>query len=156
MEQITINTGLERFVLLDKIAQVTPKYIKGSTHFSKEPIYIGMEALTQLGAMHVRYLVDFQKHAFLLKTKSFSHTSGLKTDDKCLSGIYQLSGKQVSKSSNAFSYDVRAEKNNTVCFKGEFIFGTVDYGNGDGFKRKAVETHYKKVFSCLQNGLKTD
>jgi hypothetical protein len=155
MGQITINTGLERFVLLDEITQVTPKYIKGSMHFSKAPIYLGMEALAQLGAMHVRYLVGFEKHAFLLKIKSFSQASGFKTDEH-LSGRYQLSGKQVSKSSNAFSYDVRAEKNNTVCFKGEFIFGTVDYGNGDGFKRKAVETHYKKVFSCLRNGLKTD
>jgi hypothetical protein len=156
MEQITINTGLDRFVLLDEITQIVSGYIKGCKHFSKAPIYLGMEALAQLGAMHVRYLVDFQKHAFLLKIKSFSQTSGLKADYNFLSGRYQLSGKQVSKSSNAFSYDVRAEKNNTVCFKGEFVFGAVDYGNQDGFKRKAVETHYKKVFSCLQSGLKTD
>ncbi len=155
MEQITINTGLEKFVLLDEITQVTSGYIKGSMHFSNAPIYLGMEALAQLGAMHVRYLISFEKHAFLLKIKSFSHASGLKAGEH-LSGRYQLSGKLVSKSSDAFSYDVRAEKNSTVCFKGEFIFGTVDYGNEDGFKRKAVETHYKKVFSCLQNGLKTD
>lgn len=107
-----------------------------------------MEALAQLGAMHVRYANDFQKHAFLLKINRFEppaiHT---------LCGTYILAGKCVSRSRRAFVHTLAATGNSEERICGEFMFALVDYDMK--FKQDLLTRHYRRLFSCLRTDSKT-
>ncbi len=159
MESILINTGLEKFSLIETITRVEPECIEGGICFSNAPVFLSMESLAQLGALHVRYLIGFKKHAFLLKIKRFSPETcsleaGALEDRQVLNGRYRILGQLTGQSSQAFSYKLLLKKEERLFFTGEFLFGTVEYG--DKFKRTSLENHYKRIFACLQNGLKTD
>jgi len=144
VQKITVNTGLDSFILLDRISQVETRLIQGIRTFKNAPAYLGIEMLAQLGAFHVRYITDFQKHAFLLKINQCRVSS--QTD---LLGTYHLSGVLVSRSESAFSYELQAKKEGRVQIEGVFLFATVDYDSH--FKQENLEQHYRDVFSCLQS-----
>jgi hypothetical protein len=111
-------------------------------------MYLCIEALAQLGAMHVRYVNDFKKHAFLLKINRFG-PSAVST----LSGTYILTGKCVSQSNRAFVYALAATGDSGECICGEFMFAVVDYDKN--FKQEILTRHYRRLFSCLQTDSKT-
>ena len=147
MNKITINTGLDSFVLLDRITDIGSLRIEGTKHFSHDPIFLGIESLAQLGAFHVRYITGLEKHAFLLKITRLSELPR-----QVLNGRYMLNGSLFNHSGMAFSYLLEAKKENKALIKGEFLFATVDYGHS--FKKEILQNHYQKVFSCLQHGSK--
>lgn len=144
METITINTGLQNFLLIDRIADVGDRNICGFKHFSKAPAFHGIEALAQLGALHARYATNFEMHAFLLKISSTTIQYYYNLD-----GFFQLSGILESNSTKAFNYQLTAYSNGKVIIEGKFIFALSEYNNA--FKKEMLQNHYKKVFSCLQN-----
>ncbi len=148
-EAITVNTGLNSFILVDKIIQAEEKEISGTKIFNDAPLYLGLESLAQLGAFHVRYLSGFERHAFLMKIDRY-----LMSEKQGLNGEYALSGRLVSRSASAFSYALQAKKGNDVSLEGGFLFATVDYDKN--FKKEILEEHYKNVFLCLQNDSKKD
>lgn len=139
-----INSGLPDFLLLDAITQADETTIAGVRKFSAAQPWLGIEALAQLGAFHVRRLADFQKHAFLLKINSF-----LLPQAETLQGRYLLRGKLVSHSSAAFVYDLQAIKGKMVEFGGNFLYAAVDYD--DTFTAPKLQNHYLRIFRCLQN-----
>ncbi|HYA03303.1 MAG TPA: hypothetical protein VEI04_09325 [Syntrophobacteria bacterium] len=144
MERITIHSGLERFVLVDGITETDPGTIKGYKHFDRAPIFLGIEALAQLGALHVRVTAAFARHAFLLGIKRCTVSSG-----ELLDGRYTLLGAVIGRTTTAFSYLLEASKEGRVGIDGEFLFATVEY---DGvFRKEVLESHYRKVFLCLSN-----
>lgn len=149
MQKITVNTGLDSFILVDRIIQAEARLIRGIRTFKHVPAYLGIESLAQLGAFHVRYITDFQKHAFLLKINQYLMPS--QTD---LHGTYALSGVLVSRSESAFSYGLQAKKEGRVQIEGVFLFATVDYDRQ--FKQEILHEHYRNVFSCLQNDTKEE
>ncbi len=160
MERIIINSGQNRFNLIDQVTEVGPENIEGVIRFSKAPIYLGMESLAQLGALHVRYMVEFKRHAFLLKMRRFSlrsrnveNSEGMPSGN-VLDGSYLISGKMLSHSEMAFLYVLNAKFDGVESMNGEFLFATVDYDSD--FKKDVLESHYKEVLSCLQNASKTD
>ena len=65
--KVTVNTGIKSFILIDRITQAGTQNIGGIKTFTNDPLYICLESLAQLGAFHVRYLIGFERHAFLLK-----------------------------------------------------------------------------------------
>lgn len=107
-----------------------------------------MEALAQLGAMHVRYIHDFQNHAFLLKINRFEPLAA-----HSLNGTYSLTGKCVSKSHRAFVYTLTAAGDFGESFSGEFIFAVADYDKN--FKQEILTRHYRQRFLCLKIDSKT-
>ncbi len=149
MDRLTIYTGMNSFLLIDAVTRVTDDTIAGACFFSNDPVFLGMESLAQLAAMHVRYRTDFQKHAFLLKI-----TCCQLPDEDILNGGYHMTGTLTSQSSRSFAYTLHAYSESCDDFKGEFLIATVDYNNN--FKRAVLNDHYKKLFSCLQNASKID
>ena len=144
-----INTGLDRFILIDKISEAGTGKISGTKNFSDAPIYLGIESLAQLGAYHVRFLTDFESHAFLSKI-----TNCLIPAQQVLNGEYSLCGTLLGRSASAFSYFLEAKKAGKTRIKGKFLFATVSYDRN--FRREILQNHYRTIFSCLKNDLKAD
>ncbi len=164
-DELTVNTGLDGFVLIDEITESGTKSINGIKRFSNSPFYLGIESLAQLGAYHVRFLTRFERHAFLLKI-----THCRMPAEQVLDGRYLLCGTLMNRSESAFSYILEAKQESgtpllkgkippasplvKVGIKGEFLYGTLDYN--DNFKKEILQNHYRKVFLCLLNDLKTE
>jgi hypothetical protein len=148
-KDIMINTGLDRFILLDSITEVSATAIVGVRSFDDSPVYLGMEALAQLGAFHIRCLTGFDRHIFLLKVAACRLSSG-----KSLTGRLVLSGKLVSQSAAAFTCRLKAERESEEkpLLEGEFLFASVGYDQN--FKSATLHNHYEKVFTCLRNDIK--
>jgi hypothetical protein len=144
MEKITINTGLHRFLLLDRITAVDQKNIQGYCLLSESQAYISVEAMAQLGAMHVRYRTDFSCHAFLLgignlhMPEKYNHPVKL-----------NMTGILKSRSTSSFSYAVTSEFAGGDAINGDFLYATIPYD--EQFQKERLKIHYEKVFSCLQN-----
>jgi hypothetical protein len=145
-----INSRLDGFVLIDTITELDSNRLAGRKQFRHAPLYLGIESLAQLGAYHVRFLTDFEKHAFLLGIRHCTVPSG-----KELHGPFRLFGNILGKSSSAYSYGLKATGDDAVEIEGEFLFAAVDYTEA-AFKRDILRDHYRKVFSCLKNSSKTD
>lgn len=141
---VIINSGLPDFLLLDAITKVRGKTIAGVRKFSTAFPWLGIEALAQLGAFHVRQLTGFQKHAFLLKINRF-----FLPRSETLQGRYLLQGTLVSRSSAAFVYELQAIKGKMLEFSGNFLYAAVDYD--DTFTESRLHNHYLRIFRCLQN-----
>jgi hypothetical protein len=149
LERIVLNSGLDGFLLIDAITTVDPEGIAGTKCFVQAPSYLGIESLAQLGALHVRFISGFERHAFLLNIKRCSPTSR-----QALSGCYQLYGKLASRSSSAYCYRLEAVHADEAAITGEFLFATVAYDAV--FEKDILQKHYRKVFSCLQSGSRTN
>jgi len=143
INRIKVNTGLEDFVLLDRISETGAATIAGKKKYFNVPVYLGIESLAQLGAYHVRFINDFEIHAFLLKI-SHCHVIG----SKILHGEYLIDGRLINRSKSSYSYCLRAKKKDRVQIEGEFLFSTLKYN--DNFNKKILEKHYRRVFSCLK------
>lgn len=147
-KEIVVHTGLDGFVMLDRVLDVGVSNITGTRIFSHAPIYTGLEALAQLGAYHVRHLTGFSRHVFLIK---IAHC-GL-PPEKVLEGEYVLSGVLVSQSNSSFLFRLKARQSEQTIMEGDFLFAAVDYDNN--FKKDTLRRHYAEVFSCLQSDIKT-
>lgn len=145
METLTIHTGLDRFLLLDSISEIMQSSIKGTLFLSGDHRYLGIESLAQLGAMHVRFITGFSGHAFLLSIRTCSIQEKFVPNSNLL-----LSGKLLSRSTSGFLYALDAVSEGETFIAGEFLFATIPYDQN--FKKKCLESHYRKVFSCLKNG----
>ncbi len=146
MEQITVNTHMDGFVLIDKISAIDEKNIKGTKLFSGFPAPLAIESLAQLGALHVRFITGFNKHCFLLKINNCKMP-----ETPELNGPYQLEGSLLGKSKQAFSYSLRATKDGKTPLEGRFTFAAIDYD--ERFKKELLERHHK-ILSCLISDLK--
>jgi hypothetical protein len=142
MLKINVNTGLEKYILIDNIIKINDIEIHGSVAFNSAPPYTGIESLAQLGAMHVRWLHDFTKHAALLKINNIDIK-----DCGQLNGNYSITGILTAKSGRAFTYSLQSSINGDIKIEGSIIFALIDYDLK--FKKEILETHYKKLFSCL-------
>ena len=141
---------MNKFILLDEIILLTHENITGKVTFNDTiPFapFIMIETLAQLGAIHIRYLTSFEKHAFLLKIKKSS-----KLPKSFLKGTFIIKGRLTGQSKKAFSYGMQVEKNDLSYFTGNYLFALIEYDTN--FKRSNLKKHYQKVFSCLTKNLK--
>jgi hypothetical protein len=150
VERIILDSKLDRFILIDEIVDADSSAIAGRKQFDHAPLYLGIESLAQLGAYHVRFLTDFEKHAFLLGVKHCD----LPTANE-LHGPFRIFGNLLARGSSAYSYRLGATGNEGVKMAGEFLFGVMAYDDG-AFKTDILREHYRKVFSCLRNSSRTD
>ncbi len=143
-KDLRINTGLKGFRLLEALGEVDEERISGTRRCAADPAYLGVECLAQLGAWHVRFLTDFQRHAFLLKINRC-----LLPRQEVLEGTYRFAGRLLSRSQGAFSYELTAKQGKEIEFMGIFLYAAVDYD--ERFPAQDLRDYYIKVFSCLQN-----
>jgi len=149
MAELKIHSGLTGFRLLDRISQVMEQGIQGEKNFEGSPSYLGIEAMAQLAALHVRYLSNFEKHAFLLKVGTCFLP---KTD--LLEGLWRFEGELLNQSSQAFTYQIMATSEDQLYFQGEFLIATIPYDGS--FQQELLQQHYRRLFSCLCNDSKAD
>lgn len=142
MERIDINTQMDGFHLLTSVTDLGKEKIGGTATFADQPAFVVMESLAQLGALHVRWLCDFSKHAFLLKVERFSLPG-----ESRICGTLALSGRLRIRSQAAFSYDLTASGIWETPLMGRFLFSVKAYD--DTFEKKILTTRYKEVFQCL-------
>ncbi len=143
VNRIEVNTGLDGFVLLDRILETGDKIITGEREYYNDPVYLGIESLAQLGAYHVRFINDFEIHAFLLKINRCCVIGS-----KILYGKYLIDGRLINQSKSSYSYFLRSEKEDQMQIEGEFLFSTLKYNKN--FNKKILKKHYRRVFSCLR------
>jgi len=143
-----IDSGQDRFILLDRITQVQENAIFAEKTFSEAPAWLGIESLAQLGAMHVRYANQFSRHAMLLTIEECGFNPGI-----VLNGTFLLQGRQTSQSRYAYGYHLTALKNDQIVIQGQFLFATINYD--DRFDQKQLKSHYERLFTCLQSDIKT-
>jgi hypothetical protein len=144
MERITINTGLDSFVMIDRITDAGADFIYGEVALSGADPTLLVEAMAQLGGMHIRSGSDFQRHAFLVKI-----TNALIPVERLPDGMYTLKGTVVSRSESAFAYHIEAGMQPEVLIRGDFLLGVVDYNSE--FKEDLLQKHFREVFACLRN-----
>ncbi|WP_035239018.1 hypothetical protein [Desulfobacter vibrioformis] len=142
MERIDINTQMDGFHLLTSVTDLDKGMIGGTAAFVDQPAFVAMESLAQLGALHVRWLCDFSKHAFLLKVECFSLPS-----ERRISGLLELSGRLLVRSQAAFSYDLTVSGIWEDPLMGRFLFSVKEYD--DTFEKEVLTTRYREVFQCL-------
>ena len=145
MKEIAISSGMNSFVLVDSIREAGPEGITAVKALQGAPAFAGIESLAQAAALHVRYLNDFSRHAFLLKIQGCSlPASGV------LDGEFLVRGELKARSASTFSYGMSLEKNGHKIMEGDFLIGTVEYD--DRFRKDVLEQRYREVFSCLLTG----
>ncbi len=142
MERIILNSGLSGFFLVDAVTEVDAQKIAGWKRFAGAPTYLGIESLAQLGALHVRHITGFERHAFLLTIKRCSPASR-----EALNGQYRLCGELIGRTTSAFSYRLEASHGDETMIQGDFLFAVVEYDTT--FRRDTLRSHYQEVFSCL-------
>ncbi len=142
MDRIDIHTNLDGFVLLDRISSIDKTAVTGHKHFTKAPLYLGIETLAQLGACHVRFITDFEKHAFLLKVNQC-----IISGTHILDGKFKLEGHLQNHSQLAYTYSLKAFKDKTSVIKGEFLFALADFD--ENFNREILQKRYKELLTTL-------
>lgn len=138
-----INSGATNFVLLDNILQINNTEIVGTRLFHNAPLHLGIEALAQLASFHLRFLMKFDKHSFLLKIENMFFPEEIN-----LSGEFLFHALLNYKTKFAFSYHIEAFIEEKRSFYGDFLFSMTDYD--DKFEKKKLKKYYKNLFHKLR------
>ncbi len=146
---IKINSDLKQFVMLDNIYSIEKSGIAGTFILKSEEPFIIIESLAQIGAMHVRWLHNFENHAALLKINSLKFI-----DENISTGKYILNGELTGKSNRAFSYRMQAIHQDNTAVHGDLLFTLIEYDSV--FNKDIIKNHYMEIFRCLEKNLKKD
>jgi hypothetical protein len=145
---IEINSGLSSILLIDRITAVDSGEIRGTCTFDGKAVFTLIEALAQLGALHVRKVDGFKRHAFLMKVGKCNLPDPLPT-----AGVVDLQGQLTGQSDRSFVYRIEATKQGKIVMEGEFWFSTADYD--DRFDGHKLQAHYERIFACLTSASAT-
>ena len=144
MATLTIHSQMDGFLLVDAILDVDAQGMSGHTNFQCAPSFAALEAMAQLAALHVRYRIDFKRHAFLLKV---IHVNGLMHNN--LDGQLHLEARIESHSRDAWQYQVTALMEGINGMDGRLIIGVRDYY--EYFQDHRLRCHYQKRFAALRS-----
>jgi len=144
MATLTIHSRLKHFKLVARITHVSASVICAEAGLDGMPMYAGLETMAQLAALHVRYCLEFQRHAFLLKVNQ-----GFWPAKDCLAGCYGLTAERYSQSSKAFAYQVKAQGPTGAMSTADLLIGTVAYDNE--FQEDILTAYYREVFGKLRS-----
>jgi hypothetical protein len=142
---MTIATGLRGFALLDRITEVSGETVAASADLQNVPHTLGLEALAQAGAYHVRFLCGFEKQAVLLMIKDCRLPA-----EETLKGRYELVGILRSRSASVFSYEMSAGMSGRKVLEGRFVFTAIPYNSA--FREDILKEYYEKKWKDLRNG----
>lgn len=166
MGTIEIRSGLNDFLLLDRILQCKEDKLGAEKYFSSSEQYLLLESCAQAAAFHVRYLCDFHRHAFLLQIKYFqgltvpgsrflaeerqSPEENSINPESGIQGRVGISAEMISCSQSTFAYQVHARQEEEVLARGELLIGTTEY-NRD-LPEERLKPYYQEAFACLLSG----
>ncbi len=145
MESLSINSQLRGFNLVDRISYVDGDGIRGEALFSRAPLYAGLEAMAQLGALHARRHIDFKRHLFLLKIESCCLPW-----QGPLQGRFRLSATMIGHSNQAFAYRENARGPDGIVLEAELLFGSIAYDRE--FNKEVLQRHYRELFGAIYEG----
>jgi hypothetical protein len=145
MARLTINSHMAGFQLIRRVTDVSDRRIQADAAFAQWPVYTGLEAMAQLAALHVRYSLVFERHAFLLKIERCDLPT-LET----LAGDFSLTAERTGQSSQSFAYGVIAQGPGDLTMQAQLLVGTLDYD--ERFKKDRLKRYYRKLFEALRNG----
>lgn len=143
MDSINIHTGLDQFLLLDRITDFSDTDIMAEKSFSKDEKFLLIEAAAQLASYHVRLLMKCEKHAFLLKVERFNFLFS----ESGISGTVRLTASLENTTDRAYSYAILGNTGEKEVFQAHLIIATSDYT--DEMKADQFKTYYQNSLSCL-------
>lgn len=143
METMKIISRMSHFRLLSKVSAFSPERIEGEATFSADPLFAGLELLAQTAAMHVRYILQFERHAFLLNVQQCRMPCV-----DTLIGRYRVQAELCQRSSEAFGYRAKANGPDGADFVGELLIGTRAFD--DRFRKEALAAHYQRLWAQLK------
>ena len=151
METLTLKSNLDGFILLDSIDSLKEHRISGTKYFADQtPLFCMTESMAQLGAMHFRWLIAFQRHVFFLKAGQLSFR--IKNIDK---GYYSLDSKPEGRSEKTLACRIAVRNAyNALTAEGVFLFSSLSYDLA--FRKEKLKSHYLRIFSCLQTNTGND
>lgn len=144
IDPVHIRTGLPSFLLLDAIGEVASDGIAGRRRFSGDPCYLGIEALAQMGAYHVRFLVRFQRQAFLLQIQRCRMPA-----EPLLDGPALIRGGLTGRSGSTYAYRLDLAIGGRLRMEGNFLFATLPFASSPEGER--ARTYYERVYACLRS-----
>ena len=166
MERIEIRSGLNDFLLLDRIVECGEDKLKAEKHFFCPEQYMPVESCAQAAAFHVRYLCNFDRHTFLLK---INYLKGLTVpgswffaeekqdpEEKSLHPVTGIQGRvniraeKISCSQSTFAYQVRVSRGEDLLIQGELLIGTTEYSQD--LPEERLKPYYQEAFACLLSG----
>lgn len=143
MEPISIRSNQNTIVMLDSICQYDKESITAERQFNAAPRFSVFEAGAQLCALHVRWISQFSRHAFLLSMAKVDPLPPFTIEGP---GIFKARLKSVSK--RAFAYQIAVNLAQRLDIKISLTIGTKRYG--DGFEQSRLLRHYQSLFNSLK------
>ncbi len=131
--------------MLASIDRVEPQDMVASAGFQHERPFAGIESLARLAAFHVRYRLDFQRHAFLLKVVELN-----RLPRATLNGRFRLHAHRTGNSRDAWRYAVKATGAKEEWFGGRLLIGVRDYD--EEFREDDLRLFFQKRFETLCRG----
>jgi len=111
-------------------------------------LFVVLEAMAQVGALHARYFDNFQRHVFLVKVAHCILPDHLPARE-----IIKIQADMRGKSDRSFSYHIQAWGKNHVVMEGDFWFSSIDYD--ERFNAVTLRHHYRDLWTCLTSVLPT-
>ncbi len=141
---------------LRKIVSIDRDRIEILSDFFSPSYWLKIEAMAQTLGLHLRYILDFQQHVFLVKIRRILILRELNT---IKTGIIQ--GRKIAQSQGGALYrgllfadcgdkiGEQLEGDPICCVRGEFILGHREFDAS--FKKQTIISHFKGLFRCLKN-----
>jgi len=128
-----------------KILKVDSNNIELLCLFKGLDLWPKIEAIAQCMGLHLRYVLDFKMHLFLVKIKKLSFLKEINKNQ----GI--VKAKLIAQGGGGYLYkgSLQDESNRETLMQGEFILGHIEYD--DRFKKDFIVYHFKGLFECLMN-----
>lgn len=130
--------------MVDRITCLDARRIGGCKRFCSTPRYAGLEAMAQLAALHARYVMDFRRHAFLLKIRMCRLPAAGLLNDR-----FRLEADLLGQSSRAFTYHIEGRGPDECRLQAELLIGTRPYDSL--FQQAVLEPHYQRIVACLRS-----
>ncbi len=143
METLNISSRMPHFRLVSKVATVSSVHMAAEATLADAPAYVGLEIMAQTAALHVRQMVDFARHAFLLSVQHCALPS-----IAVLKGCYRVKAVLRQQSSDAFGYHVNASGPDGYHCECELLIGTRAYDNR--FPKSELTAHYRHIWAGLK------
>ncbi len=139
VETLHVHTGLDGFAFPHGFREMGDTRLGAWVRFDRAAGFMGLEALAQTAAMHVRYLCDFDKHAFLLKVKAFDEYQAL------IPGVrHDIAGELVARTDTTFSYALSMACAGTPVNRGAVLISVRPYD--DLFRADRLKAYYRRRF----------
>lgn len=124
----------------EKIIFISKDEIQLKVKFFSSNLWEFMESIFHAAGMHLRYILDFQKHVFLVKV------SQLVFNKEVSESAGYVCVKLVSSSKNGALYRGQLY-NGEVLLSAKFILGIKDFD--EMFKKSLIKPYYEEIFRCL-------